>query len=97
MSPRIVTENLTFTWDHAAQRLARGTLIDVPAGSALEAAIGVHRLRPLRNTAPAPAPAPAPVPVPAPAPETAPAKPQPAPKSRAAAKTAAAPDGGEGG
>lgn len=51
---RIVTEDVTFRWDGASQRLARGTLIDVPAGSALEEAIGAARLAPLRGGHPAP-------------------------------------------
>lgn len=57
-NPRIVTEDTAFTWDHASQRLARGTVIDVPADSALERAIGQDRLVPLAAAAPQPALAP---------------------------------------
>lgn len=46
-NPRVVTEDVTFTWDGASQRLAKGQLIDVPAGSELEAAIGTEHLEPV--------------------------------------------------
>jgi hypothetical protein len=46
-SPRIVTEDITITWDNAPQRLAKGQILDVPPGSALEEAIGTHRLAPM--------------------------------------------------
>jgi len=51
-NPRIVTADAVFMWDHAPQRLGRGTIIDVPAGSALEAAIGPERLIPLHGAPP---------------------------------------------
>jgi hypothetical protein len=51
-NPRIVTADATFTWDHASQRLGRGTIIDVPAGSALERAIGTDKLIPLYGAPP---------------------------------------------
>lgn len=54
-NPRIVTENTVFQWDGVSQRLAKGQLIDVAAGSALEQAIGADRLIPL-NGPPAVAP-----------------------------------------
>jgi hypothetical protein len=46
-NPRVVTEAVTITWDGAPQRLAKGQIVDVPAGSALEAAIGEGNLRPM--------------------------------------------------
>lgn len=46
-SPRVVTETVTITWDRAPQRLAKGQILDVPPGSALEQAIGAERLAPL--------------------------------------------------
>jgi hypothetical protein len=46
-NPQVVTVDTTFTWDHAPQRLARGTILDVPPDSALLAAIGAHRLVPM--------------------------------------------------
>jgi len=49
-NPRIVTADVTFTWDHAPQRLGRGTIIDVPADSHLERAIGPDKLIPLYGT-----------------------------------------------
>ena len=51
-SPRIVTADATFTWDHASQSLRRGTIIDVPPGSALEHAIGRDKLKPLFGAPP---------------------------------------------
>jgi hypothetical protein len=55
-NPRVVTADVKFTWDHATQRLGRGTIIDVPAGSALEHAIGPERLIPLYGAPPAAVP-----------------------------------------
>lgn len=46
-NPRVVTEPVTITWDGAPQRLPKGQIIDVPPGSALEAAIGARRLEPV--------------------------------------------------
>ena len=43
-NPRIVAEDVTFTWDGAPQRLTKGTLLDVPPNSALERAIGRDKL-----------------------------------------------------
>jgi hypothetical protein len=45
--PRVVTVDTMITWDGVRQRLVRGQVMDVPPGSALEAAIGADRLRPL--------------------------------------------------
>jgi hypothetical protein len=45
-----------FRWDGAPQRLARGTVLDVPPGSALLAAIGPQNLAPLGAKAAQPAP-----------------------------------------
>lgn len=46
-SPRVVNETTEFGWDHVTHRLTKGQVIDVPPGSALEDAIGAHRLDPL--------------------------------------------------
>jgi hypothetical protein len=55
-NPRVVTADTTFRWDGAPQRLPRGQVIDVPAGSELERAIGLHNLVPLGAKAPQPEP-----------------------------------------
>lgn len=57
-NPRVVTADTTFRWDGAMQRLPRGQVIDVPAGSQLEAAIGLDRLIPLGAKAAQPQPEP---------------------------------------
>lgn len=41
---RQVLNDTTFTYDGVSQRIQAGTLIDVPAGSALETAIGTGNL-----------------------------------------------------
>jgi len=46
LSPRVVTEDVTFLWDGVPQRLPKGQVIDVAPGSPLERAIGLHRLIP---------------------------------------------------
>jgi hypothetical protein len=46
-NPCVVTDDVTFEWDGAEQRLARGTIIDVPAGGPLEDAIGRGSLAPM--------------------------------------------------
>jgi hypothetical protein len=33
-----VTADTVITWDHSSQRVARGTIVDIPPGSAMEAA-----------------------------------------------------------
>lgn len=43
-NPRMVNTTVTFTWDGVPARLFKGSIIDVPAGSALETAIGVGNL-----------------------------------------------------
>lgn len=61
VSPRIVTADVVFTWDGVSQRLPKGQVMDVPPGSALEAAIGLKHLVPLGAVAaqpPAEKPAP---------------------------------------
>lgn len=50
-NPRVVTEDVTFLWDGATARLPRGQVIDVPAGSLLERAIGSEFLAPLGASA----------------------------------------------
>lgn len=44
---RIVTADVVLLWDGVEQRIAKGTAVDVPPGSALEAAIGTERLVPV--------------------------------------------------
>jgi hypothetical protein len=83
-NPRVVTADATFTWDHAPQRLGRGTIIDVPADSALEAAIGRDKLIPLYGAPPVTVPL-ASEPAPEPAQEKLPAPRSPA-KAAATAK-----------
>jgi hypothetical protein len=82
-NPRVVTEDTMVTWDGVRQRLARGTVIDVPQGSALEYAIGAGRLSSLAARAPQPPPAAA-------EPETEAEQEQapPRPKARTAGKAA---------
>jgi hypothetical protein len=46
VSPRTVTEDVVFAWDGVKARLAKGQVLAVAAGSALEKAIGLHRLIP---------------------------------------------------
>lgn len=43
-NPRLVNTDVTFTWDGVTQRYQRGQIVDVPAGSALETAIGLSNL-----------------------------------------------------
>jgi len=40
----MVNKKVTFTWDHAQVTYNKGTVIDIPAGSALLAAIGAGNL-----------------------------------------------------
>jgi len=46
LSPRVVTEDVTFLWDGVPARLPKGQVIDVAPDSPLERAIGRHRLIP---------------------------------------------------
>jgi hypothetical protein len=39
-NPQLVNADCTITWDGVSQRIPRGTVIDVPAGSALATALG---------------------------------------------------------
>jgi hypothetical protein len=43
-NPRIVKTDTTFTYDGVSQTIQMSTIIDVPAGSALETAIGAGNL-----------------------------------------------------
>ena len=101
-NPRVVTADTTFLWDHAPQRLGRGTIIDVPAGGALEQAIGRDKLKPLFGAPPVTVPlASVPAPEPAQAAGDAPedgreAAPQPPARSRRSAAQAAARDSSSG-
>lgn len=49
--PNVITADTSVMWDGVAQRLARGTIIDVTPGSALETAIGREYLAPITGTA----------------------------------------------
>lgn len=55
-NPRLVASDITFTWDGVEQRLQRGTVLDVPAGSALEKALGPENLVPFGGLVAQPAP-----------------------------------------
>jgi len=46
ITARTVTEEVVFLWDGVTQRLAKGQVLAVEAGGALERAIGKHRLIP---------------------------------------------------
>lgn len=39
-NPRVVVSDVTVTWDGGSNLIKRGTIVDIPAGSALEAAYG---------------------------------------------------------
>jgi hypothetical protein len=43
-NPQLVKTDITVTWDGVSQRIPRGTVIDVPAGSALLTALGSTNL-----------------------------------------------------
>jgi hypothetical protein len=43
-NPRMVIAPVTITWDGVAQPVAPGTVVDIPAGGALEAAYGSSNL-----------------------------------------------------
>jgi hypothetical protein len=43
-NPRVTAADLTITWDGVQTFVPRGTVVDVPAGSALETAYGVSNL-----------------------------------------------------
>jgi hypothetical protein len=95
-NPCIVAADVTFMWDGGEQRLQRGTIIDVPAASALEEAIGQEHLVPLRPVAALPAPAAEKAPAaPVAAKETAP--PSAARPARSAPQDAAEAKAGKGG
>jgi hypothetical protein len=49
-NPMIVNTDVTITYDGASQRVARGTLIDVPNPSALRTAIGSGNLTSLQSS-----------------------------------------------
>jgi len=68
--PHVVAADTVFLWDHVPTRLGRGTIIDVPPGSPLQAAIGADKLIPLYGAPPVTVPLasePAPESVPEPA------------------------------
>lgn len=41
-NPQVVNTDVTITYDGVSQRIARGTVIDVPVGSALATALGAN-------------------------------------------------------
>ena len=43
-NPRIVTNDIMLTWDNVTVFVPAGTIVDVPAGSALETAYGLSNL-----------------------------------------------------
>lgn len=43
-NPRVVTNDIEVTWDGETNFVARGTIVDIPAGSALETAYGTSNL-----------------------------------------------------
>lgn len=43
-NPRMLTADVTITWDGVQTHFARGTIVDIPAGGALEAAYGAGNL-----------------------------------------------------
>lgn len=43
-NPRIVTNDITVAWDGATFPVSAGTIVDIPAGSALESAYGLSNL-----------------------------------------------------
>ena len=43
-NPRIVTTDITVSWDGGTTKVLRGTIVDIPAGSSLEAAYGAGNL-----------------------------------------------------
>jgi hypothetical protein len=43
-NPRMVTRHITVSWDGGTFNVAKGTIVDIPAGSALETAYGASNL-----------------------------------------------------
>lgn len=43
-NPRIVANDITITWDGVQTFVPAGTIVDIPAGSALETAYGLSNL-----------------------------------------------------
>jgi hypothetical protein len=95
-TPRMITADITIRWDGTPQRLGRRTVLDVPEGSAFEAAIGRENLATLSGL-PLIGAEPEPAPVQEPEPE--PAQPAAKPKARTAASddsaAGQAPDGAQ--
>ena len=44
LNPRMVTVNIPVTWDGVTFNVTAGTVVDIPPGSALEAAYGAGNL-----------------------------------------------------
>lgn len=92
-NPQVVTVDTAFVWDGVTQRLARGTVLDVPPNSPLLGAIGLENLTPMFRAGSTALPPEQP----AEAPEDAPAKdetPATAAKKTAAKTTADTPEKG---
>jgi hypothetical protein len=49
-NPRILTADVNVTWDGVTTSVQRGTIVDIPAGGALEAAYGSSNLVSLAAT-----------------------------------------------
>lgn len=43
-NPRMLTTDVTVSWDGGTTKVLRGTIVDIPAGSALETAYGASNL-----------------------------------------------------
>jgi len=43
-NPRMVSKNIQVTWDSVVFNVTAGTIVDIPAGSALETAYGTSNL-----------------------------------------------------
>jgi hypothetical protein len=51
-NPRMLSVDTTITWDGVQTFVPKGTIVDVPAGSALETAYGLGNLVALSATSP---------------------------------------------
>lgn len=49
-NPRIVANDITVVWDGVSTFVPRGTIVDIPAGSAQEAAYGLGNLVSMSGT-----------------------------------------------
>ena len=51
-NPRMLAVDTTVVWDGVSTFVPKGTIVDVPAGSALETAYGLGNMVPLSGTSP---------------------------------------------